>query len=439
MKFSKYNMVVDIDGGILLYNLSNAKCVKIYKKEELNKFITLLKSKKLDSNDEMIQALYKRGYVVDDDVNEYEEVKKLINNHYQKSERQLKIMLYVTEQCNFRCTYCFQKHLNKQFSIENWDALYKYIEKNLKKGSYDSVTFAFFGGEPLLEVDKIINFLDRLTVLKELYPNIIFSHRMTTNGYLLTPDVYDKLVERDVLNYQITIDGFADTHDKTRPLVNGKGTWEKIIENFKYINSKNDKVYIITRVNISSVNMDKLESFIDWFLQNFNSKKFNLDLNSVSKFTDLVDDELIPNWESCAMQDLSKSTVQKTGADLSRCGFLSMACHCAALGFFAISVDGKIIKCEEATTDNYDEIGYLSKDGDFIFDSELIKGWQEGFETEDCPDCIIYPLCAGRSCPQNKLYNPNTREECRYKDKTNPVDIIVKDFLRNAYYSNSIK
>jgi uncharacterized protein len=39
---------------------------------------------------------------------------------------------------------------------------------------------------------------------------------MTTNGYLLNRDLFNKLLNLYIKQYQITIDGTEDIHDKNR-------------------------------------------------------------------------------------------------------------------------------------------------------------------------------------------------------------------------------
>ena len=264
MRFSKYNLIETMDYGLIIYNMLNSKYVKLTTEESVNHFNKLLKSESLSLDDAMTKALYEQKYIVDDDVNEYELAKERINRRLMSCEKELSILLYVTEQCNFRCVYCPEKHVNKRFSKKRWNSLYKYIKTNIESGKYDFIKISFFGGEPLLEAKSILEFLEKLEALKKDYPDVYMRHSMTTNGYLLTPEIYDKLTKYNVKHYQITVDGFAENHDKTRPRVDGEGTWERIVENLKYVNTKDDDVSINLRSNISPLNKDSASEFIKW-------------------------------------------------------------------------------------------------------------------------------------------------------------------------------
>ncbi len=440
MKFSKYNIFVETDNGIALYNSLNTNCVNIHKKEEVDKFMNLVKTGDINPSDQMVKELYKRKYIVDDDVDEYKQAQEDLEQYYAQRDRVLNIMLYVTENCNFRCVYCFEEHLNKNFSTENWDALYKYIEKSLADNLYDCVSMSFFGGEPLLEKTAILDFLDRLEILRERHPNVIFSHHITTNGYLLTPALYDKLTERNVFRYMITVDGFAEAHNETRPLAGGQGTWDAIIANLKYINTKKDAVCIIVRVNVNTVNAKDMKEFIDWVIKTFNQDKFVMNIDVAGDLSGYeVDKKYAKDYGDKDVQEILEKYV-KTTQDMSLLSKYAFNCVRVGKGHFTISVDGQITKCEDAFTGRCPSVGYLSKEGEFIF-NENYKKWTEGFETEYCKDCVVYPLCGGRRCPDKKVNYPDERADCLYIDKLiNPDDgleFMIKKALKDRFSSNN--
>ena len=54
---------------------------------------------------------------------------------------------------------------------------------------------------------------------------------MTTNGFFLDKTMFDMLYKLKIYNYQITIDGEKEHHDKYRVTHNGKGTYDVIMSN----------------------------------------------------------------------------------------------------------------------------------------------------------------------------------------------------------------
>ena len=134
MKFSIYNIIIERDNEIIIYNSKKSAYVKINKEPEYSKFIELQKSNLLDSDDSFVKALYEKGFVVDKNFDEYIDAQKMVKTHYDKLQKTLQLMIYTTQQCNFRCIYCPEKHVSKRLSVEKWDSLYKHIEKNVING-----------------------------------------------------------------------------------------------------------------------------------------------------------------------------------------------------------------------------------------------------------------------------------------------------------------
>ena len=74
---------------------------------------------------------------------------------------------------------------------------------------------SWFVGEPLLSLDKIIYAQERINSFVKKY-NMVIDSSMTTNGYLLSIQVFKKLIELKINKYNITIDG--NNHNDLRVL-----------------------------------------------------------------------------------------------------------------------------------------------------------------------------------------------------------------------------
>lgn len=428
MKFSQYNYVLNCKNGIAILNTYISNYVKLTNDEDINHIHKLISGElELDIEDKMVKALYEKGFIVDSNIDEYNRAKQEMDAYFKVLEKRFKITLYVTDQCNFRCVYCPENHVNNIFSDKNWNALFKHIEKNVKSGKYTSVSISFFGGEPLLEVNKIIQFLEKLKELSIQYPNVEFNNNITTNGYLLTPELYDKLVSLNLLKYQITVDGFAEIHDKTRVLVGGQGTWNKIIENLKYINSKNDNANILLRANYNASNVNTLKDYNKWQKKTFDNPKFEFHYFKITEFSELVPKELVADYNADEVLDI-ESTLNDCARILKK---MNSVCNTAYPSSYAITSKGGISKCENLTGNHFESciIGQLDENGDFVFKNGT-ENWFTNFETEECKTCIAYPICYARSCPRKKVNYPETRPDCATITKNFQIDIsnIFKHF-----------
>src|ERR1700691_2883270 len=98
------------------------------------------------------------------------------------------LMLYLTEECNLRCSYCFVDKKPRYMSEEvaRW-AVEFFYSRNISGGEYQ-VHLNFFGGESFLCIERMHQVI---AMARERRPNVykqaIFS--ATTNGTVATPEV----------------------------------------------------------------------------------------------------------------------------------------------------------------------------------------------------------------------------------------------------------
>ena len=440
MKFSKYNYTVEVDKGLVLYNSKMCAYVNIFKEKDIANYLDLLDMESIPENNDMVQALYKHGYVVDDDVDEYEEVRGLIKNKLDILSETFSAMIYVTDKCNFRCVYCPQKHNPNVLSDESWNAIYKHIEKNVISGKYKHLQFKFFGGEPLLEKKAILNFMKKIKQLKEQYPYLTTFYKMTTNAYLLTPNVYDELNELGFNSYQITLDGFKKTHDIMRPQIDGQGTWDVIVTNLKYINNCKDDISIVLRMNTNKENACDVNEFLEWLNKTFTADKFYFDIIPVSKFSDNVDDNYISDISYNELQKASKQYGRYAVNPVKSLTLLGSMCECARKSYYVISAKGELAKCEQAYDEKYDAVGYFDNDGEIVT-NENYDVWTKNYETENCSKCYIYPMCGAMQCPRKKARYPKERSDCSafYEDVMKDiVDLIRTGYLHPDHVCNAM-
>ena len=117
----------------------------------------------------------------------------------------------------------------------------------------------WYGGEPLLGQDR----LDRLSVAfleRTAAAGVDYSASIVTNGYLLTPETATRLRELGVRSAQITLDGPPETHNRMRPLVSGRPTFDVILDN---IERSADLLPIAVRVNLDTSNAAEAETLLD--------------------------------------------------------------------------------------------------------------------------------------------------------------------------------
>ena len=188
------------------------------------------------------------------------------------SKKTMVLTIAPTQSCNFACTYCFEKwRQSGALSNRTEDAIINYIKHLKQEDGLESVNLTWYGGEPLLQYKRVISLARRIDELGlKINENLLI-----TNGYFFTPEVVEKLVEAKISEIQITLDGFRETHDIRRPLINGKGTFDTIIKNLDdYYNSRFRGAFAIAiRVNIDNRNYKSFMEIYRWLNDRYKSKK----------------------------------------------------------------------------------------------------------------------------------------------------------------------
>ena len=262
---------------------------------------------------EILQKVKQGQFSLDDFENEPEEIRRLkeegylSSRHIQKIEhtythylstlldrRMQKVTLQLTQNCNFRCSYCHytcndggqRNHSNKRMPLD----LAKKAILYLREHSIDipEVYIGFYGGEPLLEfpmIEEIINFVKTEMAGKTIH------YTITTNSVLINDHIIRFFIENDV-SLVISLDGPKEINDKHRVFAaNGKGTFEAIIDKLQYIYQNYPDFFKQTTVNMvmdPSNDFDQINQlFTDYpFLKKMNISAATIDdVGAVEKNT----------------------------------------------------------------------------------------------------------------------------------------------------------
>ena len=207
---------------------------------------------------ETLQELCANGFFFPTDIEEQGFVTEVLAKEINTNNFDLIILPH--ENCNFRCTYCYETHSRGRMEPDVIDGLKRLVEK--KTLECKSLTIRWFGGEPLLATDIIYDLSDSFLGSCEKNGIPYFSN-ITTNAYLLTPDVVDELLKRKVTAFQITLDGPAATHDHTRVLAGGGKTFDTIYKHLLDMNKRSDDFTVSLRVNFNNESLEVMDEFFE--------------------------------------------------------------------------------------------------------------------------------------------------------------------------------
>ena len=357
----------------------------------------------LDKEDDFISLLYKKGVLLNIEFDETCQVRQMYEENV-LHRKELLITLIVTRQCNFRCVYCGQKHENKKMPKSTYDSIINFIEKMCNTYQYKSISVSFFGGEPLLEYDNIVYFLEKLKDYSNK-KHILYSAGMTTNGYLLTPEKFMKLSDLGCLDYQITLDGMESSHNKKRFLIGKKPTWKTIVNNLMYIKSTNVNFSISLRTNFDTTVLENIEEYFDFVSSNLKDDRILLYYETIKNHGNIEQKEYISNVEAVFSNVAISKLLREKGLKSSivyhsTLPYCSM-CRAGIPSFYVVDYDSSLKKCTHRLDSEINRIGYLHLDGTATINNNLNSKWvyNDYLSHPECNTCKLLPLCFGKRCP----------------------------------------
>jgi uncharacterized protein len=146
----------------------------------------------------------------------------------QLKENEIKsIDLFITEQCNMKCDYCFHTQTDVVLSVKQG----RLILDRMKELSPANLQITFFGGEPLLYPQTILQLAEYARTLWPPDPQgrHTSTFSISTNGTFFNEEVFKKFAELGMA-IQVSCDGDKITQEEYR-----HGDYSLIIENIKKI------------------------------------------------------------------------------------------------------------------------------------------------------------------------------------------------------------
>lgn len=411
-KKSKYNILLRGEDKNLVIGNTLTGTVHKYASSIAEQIVSHLKKEAFDDTDLISKTLIKDGILVKEELNE-DQMAEFYFNKLNFGDQALNLIVVPTDACNMRCIYCYEPHIEHYMNDENVCSLIKFLKKKMRTAT--SVHISWFGGEPLLRPDIIYTVMEQVQRLGKLY-KIPISASATTNGVLLSPVVFNHLYECGVRSYQITIDGFKEHHNQSRPMVDGSDSFSIIESNLKNILRSDKKVVVFLRYNMTAEDIDRSYSFIDYLKETyFHDNRFLMNIYNVR------------NWGGESVQQLSLASYSALGKVMKYAikqginpvgaptiAYDDLRCELAPINSFYINWDLSVHKCY-STIYNEDScighIGTINSSGVLKLDEEKMALWSVPPQcAEKCLKCPFYAACMSFSCPYE--YKIRQNKEC---------------------------
>lgn len=424
---SAYNMLIPEKEGALLANLLTEGLVKLDAEHTalVQSILELPNGRYYNEEKKTVETLKANGFLISDDFDElaYLKLRFLVARYGNEA---LGLSILPTLNCNFRCLYCYEPHLNIDMEEKVRRRLIRLVEQELPGKREFSVSW--FGGEPLLRLDLIENLSAPFLSLCNS-SSTKYKAQITTNGYLLTASTAKVLAELGVRAAQVTLDGPPEVHDARRILANGKGTFSQIMDN---ILTNVDLLQFRIRVNIDRTTAPLITKLLDHLAPI--KEKIILGFYPVS-LTPRAAESGVKCFSGTSFARVHRRILQEAherGFRLVKGFALSGTIYCGAYQLNTHIVDprGDIFKCVEDVGHPEHRVGFLTDEGAIEFNYPKMLTWAvwDPFQDSECRRCKVLPVCMGGCL---RLIDRPSEERCFIKQ-------TIEERIRLAFYGSSM-
>lgn len=430
MKVSRFNIIEEVEDGILIYNTNSNGILKL-NKDYARKYKDLIKNKGEIDKEFEEALLYGKMIIRDQDGDELDKI--FIENKLRRfGGNQIDLTIAPTTACNFRCPYCYEK--GKEYTSMNEDTVQKvkeYIEK--LKENYKYIGITWYGGEPLLALSTIKELME--SVYDNFDKNHVYSN-IVSNGYLLTEDTANELKKYNISDIQITIDGPPEIHNKRRILPSKEDTFFTIFDNMKSALNIYPDLHISIRVNIDKTNINGVDEIISYLKQYDLFKKVSLYLAPVSNINETSNESNCFNMKEFAVEELNfiKRNHDKGYSFIGLPSRNIGICGAVSINSYLIDPLGDMYKCWNDISCLNEKIGSVY-DEKINLNGNMTKWLSYSIEKdEECIRCPYLPVCMG-GCPSYRIRGMN--KKCHViKENAKQIVHLIYDIAQQRKEKN---
>ena len=313
--------------------------------------------------------------------------------------------------CNLRCGYCFYHDVTAHREHRSYGFMALETLETLVRKALDfadgSCTFAFQGGEPTLAgldfYRALIGFVERHNDKKASV-----HYAIQTNGIVVDAEWARFLHDHHFL-VGLSLDGPKDIHDAQRVDASGTGSWRRVLEAARQMESAEVEYNILTVVtNQVARHVRQVYAFLK--KNGFRYLQFIPCLDPLEAVGD-SDTALTPEryayflkelfdlWSADLMRgdmisirDFENWVGMCAGRRPESCG-MSGTCSCQ----FVVEADGSVFPCDFYVLDRY-RMGSIVDDGfaELAASEPARRFIEESLPVDEaCSACEWYPICRG--------------------------------------------
>ena len=404
------NYIYDVGSGSL-HECDGATADYLKAKEEgADIDITYITDEQIKEILSDVENLKSQGLLYKDEVTTYP----------MKSNEVKALCIHICHDCNMRCKYCFADegayHAKREMmSLETAKKAVDFLIAN--SGKRKVLEMDFFGGEPLMNLDVL-----KQTVYyakaegAKVGKKFLFT--TTTNALLLNDETIE-FFNAEMENVVLSLDGRKEVNDAIRKTVNGKGTFDIIVEKIKkFISLRGSKSYYV-RGTFTAKNLDFSKDVLFIADQGVDSISMEPVVTEIPELQ--IRAEHLPTIEK-EYEELCEKYLERHekgegfnffhfNIDLEGGPCLSKRVSACGAGneYFSVTPNGDLYPCHQFAGDEKFRMGSVFEG---ITKPELREKFKNSclFTRKKCENCFAKFICSGGCSANNYHFNGDIDE-----------------------------
>lgn len=323
--------------------------------------------------------------------------------------------LHVSHDCNLRCEYCFAAtgDFGGGRMLMDLETGKKAIDFLLKmSANRQNLELDFFGGEPLMNYEVMKQIVAYAREEEKKYDKHI-RFTTTTNGMLLTEDKM-QFINDEMSNVVLSIDGRKEVNDRMRKRVDGTGSYDRIMDNFrKFVAIRGDKEYYV-RGTYTKYNLDFSNDVMHLYDMGFDQISVEPVMADQKYPYAITDGDLPRIFKEYEVLSEKISKIRAEGKfinffhfmldlDQGPCAIKRLkGCGCGN-EYVAVAPDGDIYPCHQFVGIEKFRMGNVN-DGTFDYDIKSDFAKAHVYTKPECVKCWAKFYCSGGCNANNYLY-----------------------------------
>lgn len=407
--YRNQNYIYDVGSGSLHEcDKATADYLKAQEGEQVD--ITYVSDEQIKEILADVETLKREGLLYKDEVKAYP----------MKSNEIKALCIHICHDCNFRCRYCFADegayHSKREsMTFETAKKAVDFLIEN--SGKRKVLEMDFFGGEPLMNLEVL---KQTVYYAKEKGAAVgkKFLFTTTTNALLLNDETI-AFFNAEMENVVLSLDGRKEVHDAIRKTVNGKGTFDLIIDKIKkFISLRGNKSYYV-RGTFTAKNLDFAKDVL--FIADQGVDSISME-PVVTDIPDLqITDKHLPaikaEYENLCEAYLQRHAEDKGfnffhfNIDLEGGPCLSKRVSACGAGneYFSVTPNGDLYPCHQFAGDENFRMGSVFEG---ITRPDIREKFKNSclFTRKKCENCFAKFICSGGCSANNYHFNGDIDE-----------------------------